>query len=61
MPAVVTSIEKPASVTVIKQEVADVVVSQLRASDVGKSVCPLLFGVGGKLFRTRPHLSLEYK
>jgi hypothetical protein len=36
MPAVVTSIEKPASVTVIRQEVADVVVSLQRASDVGK-------------------------
>ena len=49
MPAVVTSIEKPASVTVISQEVAVVVVSLLHASETGKAsigetvVCPLLF------------------
>jgi hypothetical protein len=48
MPAVVTSIEKPASVTVISQEVAVVVVSLLHASETGKAsigetvVCPLL-------------------
>ncbi len=34
MRAVVTSIEKPASATVISQEVADVVVSLLRAGEM---------------------------
>jgi hypothetical protein len=37
MSAVVSSIEKPASVTVIGQEVAAVVVSLLRASEIGKA------------------------
>jgi hypothetical protein len=49
MPAVVTSIEKPASVTVIGQEAAAVVVSLLHASEMGTVsfgetvVCPRLF------------------
>lgn len=41
MPAVVTSIAKPASAIVIRREVADVVVSLLRAGEVGESLSEL--------------------